>query len=123
MESIIVLATGNKNKLKEMRDLLKDFPVEIKSLADFGPMPEPVEDGATFDENAYKKAVITSYSIHYTKLYDLEHNTHRGRPHPKDPAVTADHITHPHRLDEFHTLHRHSGCTRAGDLLGSYNFV
>jgi XTP/dITP diphosphohydrolase len=62
MDNIIVLATNNKNKLKEIQELLKGYPVAIKSLADFGPMPEAVEDGETFDENAYKKA------IHYAKV-------------------------------------------------------
>jgi XTP/dITP diphosphohydrolase len=65
MDNIIVLATSNKNKLKEIKDRLKDFPVAIKSLSDFGPMPEAVEDGATFDENAYKKA------FHYAKVLGL----------------------------------------------------
>jgi XTP/dITP diphosphohydrolase len=41
------------------------FPVSVKSLADFGPMPEPVEDGETFDDNAYKK------SLHYAKVLGL----------------------------------------------------
>lgn len=62
MDNIIVLATSNKNKLKEIQELLKGYPVAIKSLADFGPMPEAVEDGETFDENAYKKA------LHYAKV-------------------------------------------------------
>ena len=65
MDNIIVLATSNKNKLKEIKDRLKKFPVAIKSLSDFGPMPEAVEDGATFDENAYKKA------FHYAKVLGL----------------------------------------------------
>ncbi|WP_163335936.1 XTP/dITP diphosphatase [Desulfopila sp. IMCC35008] len=60
MVSIIVLATGNKNKIKEFREILKDFPVELKSLADFGPLPEVIEDGETFDDNAYKKALHTA---------------------------------------------------------------
>ncbi len=62
MDNIIVLATSNKNKLKEIQEILKDFPVAIKSLSDFGPMPEAVEDGETFDDNAYKKA------LHYAKV-------------------------------------------------------
>jgi len=62
MDNIIVLATSNKNKLKELQEILKDFPVAIKSLSDFGPMPEAVEDGETFDDNAYKKA------LHYAKV-------------------------------------------------------
>ena len=62
MDNIIVLATSNKNKLKEIQEILKDYPVAIKSLSDFGPMPEAVEDGETFDDNAYKKA------LHYAKV-------------------------------------------------------
>ena len=57
---IIVLATRNQGKLKEFQEILRDFPVEIKSLQDFGPIPEVVEDGLTFDENAYKKASFTA---------------------------------------------------------------
>ena len=60
MPQIIVLATRNQGKVKEFAEMLKDFPVEIKSLADFGPIPEAVEDGATFDDNAYKKASFTA---------------------------------------------------------------
>ena len=60
MFNILVLATTNKGKLKEFQELLKDFPVEIRSLADFGPIPAVVEDGETFDDNAYKKAHFTA---------------------------------------------------------------
>ncbi len=60
MPQIIVLATRNQGKVKEFAEMLKDFPVEIKSLNDFGPIPEAVEDGATFDDNAYKKASFTA---------------------------------------------------------------
>lgn len=60
MVHILVLATTNKNKVKEFREILHDFPVEIRSLADFGPIPECIEDGETFDDNAYKKALHTA---------------------------------------------------------------
>lgn len=65
MVPIIVLATSNKNKVREIKELLKDAPVDIKCLADFGPLPPVVEDGATFEENAYKKA------LHYAKVLGL----------------------------------------------------
>ncbi len=65
MLDIIVLATGNKNKVREFRELLKEADIEIRSLGDYGPMPEPVEDGATFDDNAYKKA------HHYARVLGL----------------------------------------------------
>ncbi len=56
----LVLATRNRGKTKEIRELLKDFPINIKNLDDFGPIPEIEEDGATFDENAFKKASFTA---------------------------------------------------------------
>ena len=60
MGNIIVLATRNEGKVKEFQALLKDFPVELKNLNDFGPIPEVKEDGETFDDNAYKKALFTA---------------------------------------------------------------
>ena len=56
MVHVIVLATRNSGKVKEFQQLLEDFPVQIKNLNDFGPIPEVEEDGTTFDDNAYKKA-------------------------------------------------------------------
>lgn len=65
MLNIIVLATGNQNKVREIKELLKDAPVDIKCIADYGPLPEVIEDGDTFDENAYKK------SSHYARVLGL----------------------------------------------------
>lgn len=70
MKQILVLATTNKGKLKEMRELLKNFPVDIKGLNDFGPIPEVIEDGETFDDNAYKKAAFTARVLGYPALAD-----------------------------------------------------
>ena len=55
----LVVASRNKGKIAEINHLIKDFPIEIKSLADFGPIPEVEEDGDTFDDNAYKKSSFT----------------------------------------------------------------
>ncbi len=60
MVDILVLATTNKNKVKEFQEMVGDFPIEIKSVADFGTIPECIEDGETFDDNAYKKALHTA---------------------------------------------------------------
>lgn len=56
MVPLIVLATNNINKVNEFKHILQGIDVEIRSLMDFGPIPVAVEDGETFDENAYKKA-------------------------------------------------------------------
>jgi XTP/dITP diphosphohydrolase len=66
----IVLATRNPGKTKEIRGLLEGFPVEIKNLDDFGPIPPIEEDGATFEENAYKKASLTARYLGLPALAD-----------------------------------------------------
>lgn len=70
MLPIIVIASKNSNKIREFVELLKNFPVEIKSLADFGPMPEPVEDGETFEDNAYIKSLHTAKILGLPALAD-----------------------------------------------------
>jgi len=66
----IVIATRNKGKTAEIREMLKDFSVNIKDLDDFGPIPEIEEDGDTFDENAYKKASVTARILGIPALAD-----------------------------------------------------
>ncbi len=66
----LVLATSNKGKTSEIRDLLKDFPVNTKNLDDFGQLPEVEEDGDTFDENAYKKSSFTARILGLPALSD-----------------------------------------------------
>ena len=55
VEPRLVLATHNPGKLAELRELLAGRPVEVLSGAALG-LPEPVEDGPTFDANARIKA-------------------------------------------------------------------
>ena len=67
---ILVIATRNKGKTLEIKELLKGFPVEIKNLGDFGPIPHLEEDGDTFDENAYKKAIFAARILGLPALAD-----------------------------------------------------
>ena len=66
----LVLASRNPGKTAEIKDLLKDYPVRIRNLDDFGPIPEVEEDGDTFDENAYKKASFTARVLGLPALAD-----------------------------------------------------
>lgn len=50
----IILASNNKDKLREFRSLFPDY--EILSLKEIGYTEDIIEDGETFSENAYKKA-------------------------------------------------------------------
>lgn len=66
----IVIASRNKGKQAEIQELLEDFPVKIRTLADFGPLPEIEEDGKTFEENAYKKASFIARILGLPALAD-----------------------------------------------------
>jgi len=52
----VVIATRNPGKFREIKAILSSLPLKFLSLEDFPDIPEVVEDGATFAENAGKKA-------------------------------------------------------------------
>ena len=56
----LVLATKNKGKIAEFKALFRNSGIDIKTLADFGPIPPVIEDGETFEDNAVKKAQFTA---------------------------------------------------------------
>ena len=66
----LVLATTNEGKLQEFRRLLDPLGIELRSLQDFGPIPLIEEDGATFEENAVKKARLTAKYLGLPALAD-----------------------------------------------------
>jgi XTP/dITP diphosphohydrolase len=79
----IVIATSNQHKLRELKELLIDFDVEILSLMDFPDCPPVVEDGESFAENALKKAqTICAHTGLLTIADDsgLEVDCLEGRP-------------------------------------------
>lgn len=53
----LLIATTNPDKVREIRPLLADLPIEVITLAEVAPVPEPDEHGATFWENARLKAL------------------------------------------------------------------
>jgi XTP/dITP diphosphohydrolase len=67
---LLVVATRNRGKSREIQEFLRDFPVEIRDLNDFGPIPEATEDGESFEENAYKKASFTAKVLGFPALAD-----------------------------------------------------
>ncbi len=57
MEKIIVAATKNRHKIKEIEAITKEFGMSIIPRDEAGvPDVEIIEDGSTFEENSYKKA-------------------------------------------------------------------
>jgi len=55
-ETELVLATRNRNKVKEIKQILKGLGLKILSLSDFPRLPEVKEGGKSFEENAIRKA-------------------------------------------------------------------
>ncbi|MEI6831474.1 MAG: RdgB/HAM1 family non-canonical purine NTP pyrophosphatase [Candidatus Omnitrophota bacterium] len=53
----LVVATRNKKKLSEIKEILKDIDLELLSLDSYKEAPRVVENGKTFKANAIKKAV------------------------------------------------------------------
>ena len=52
----IIFATGNKDKMREIREIMADCDVHIVSMKEAGIRVDIVEDGTTFEENAKIKA-------------------------------------------------------------------
>jgi len=53
----LLVATKNKKKLKEIKEISKGLDLKIISLADYTKAPRIIENGKTFEQNAVKKAV------------------------------------------------------------------
>jgi len=67
----LLFATQNPGKLRELRRLVEGLAIQVVSPADLAaPLPEVVEDGATFAENARKKAVAQARATGLHALAD-----------------------------------------------------
>jgi XTP/dITP diphosphohydrolase len=61
----LLIGSGNRGKAAELAELLRDLDWEVKSLADFPKVDEPIEDADTFEGNALKKAA------YYSELFGI----------------------------------------------------
>ncbi|MCZ6800342.1 MAG: XTP/dITP diphosphatase [Nitrospirae bacterium] len=93
----LVLATGNPNKRQELEMLLADLPVTVRSLTEFEPVPDMIEDGATCQANAQKKALIIAQHTGLLTLADdtgLEVEALDGRPGVYAARYAGEHATY-----------------------------
>src|ERR1700693_5813080 len=63
MGKVLVLGTRNIKKRREIEEILGDLELDLQDLSRYPAAPEVVEDGATFEANARKKAVETARTI------------------------------------------------------------
>ena len=67
----LIVATTNQGKVKEIQAMLKDLNIEVKSLKDvYDEVPDIIEDGKTFKENALIKAQYVANDLHKIVLAD-----------------------------------------------------
>jgi XTP/dITP diphosphohydrolase len=80
----LVVATSNPGKLVELRALLADLPLKVRSAAEvLADPPVVVEDGASFADNAVKKGRAVAHATLMLSLADdsgLEVDLLGGRP-------------------------------------------
>jgi inosine/xanthosine triphosphate pyrophosphatase family protein len=48
----LLVATTNRDKIREIRSLLEGTPVDLVTLGDLAPVAEPEETGSTFEDKA-----------------------------------------------------------------------
>ena len=65
----IIFATGNADKMKEIRKILADLDAEVVSMKEAGIQADIVEDGKTFEENAVIKRLPSASLPVMAKLY------------------------------------------------------
>ncbi|MBN2424504.1 MAG: XTP/dITP diphosphatase [Calditrichaceae bacterium] len=66
----LVVASSNPHKIRELSKLLEKLPVRLHSLTEYKDLPEIIEDGKSFEENAGKKAKIIHNHLKLSVLAD-----------------------------------------------------
>jgi XTP/dITP diphosphohydrolase len=67
---LLVLATRNAGKTRELRALLADLPLRIRTLEDYPDLPALPETGRTFEDNAVEKATTVARLVGQIALAD-----------------------------------------------------
>ncbi|MGC9454804.1 MAG: XTP/dITP diphosphatase [Phycisphaerae bacterium] len=92
-ERIILIATRNPGKVREIREVLTGLPVRVTDLEQYPDLPEPAEDGRTFAENARHKACYYAAETGLWALADdsgLEVDALDGAPGVYSARYAAD---------------------------------
>lgn len=100
MNNVLLIATTNKGKIIELRELLQDLPLQLLTLLDVNIHSDVAETGSTYAENAALKALAYSRASGLPALADdsgLEVDVldgapglHSARYSPLPGAVDAD---------------------------------
>ena len=93
----IVLATGNPDKVREIKHILGDVPVEFLTLLDFPEFVPEEETGATFEDNAVAKALKVWRETGLASLADdsgLEVDALDGEPGVRSARFAGEDVSY-----------------------------
>ncbi len=69
-QDIVIVATKNKGKVREFEHAFAQLGKQVKSMFDYSDLPDVIEDGLTFAENAFKKAKTVGDALGLPVLAD-----------------------------------------------------
>jgi XTP/dITP diphosphohydrolase len=101
----LLLATTNRNKIREIRPLIARLPIDLLTLADVPPVPEPDESFDTFWENARAKAFAYSTATGLTVVAEdsgLEIAALNGEPGVHSARFLGPDVPYPIRFEEIY---------------------
>jgi XTP/dITP diphosphohydrolase len=101
----LLVASTNRDKVAEIRELLAAAPVTVLSLDDVPPVPEPEETGTTFDENARIKALAYGSAVHMLTVAEdsgLVIDALDGEPGVHSARFVRRDASYPERFEEIY---------------------
>jgi XTP/dITP diphosphohydrolase len=101
----LLVATTNQNKVLEIRAVLEPPRVEMITLADVSPVPEPDETGDTYWQNAREKALSYARLTGLTTVAEdsgLEIDALGGEPGVKSARFLGSGVAYPTRFEEIY---------------------
>ena len=97
----LLVATANAHKVEEIRQILKDYPVQLADLRDFPSLPVPEETGADYLANARLKAHYYGSRLGMVALSDdsgLEVDALDGAPGLYSARFGGEHLPHSEKI-------------------------
>ena len=119
--TVLVVATTNQGKLREIRELLAGLPVDVRTLDHFSPVVPPEENGATFAENARQKALYYAGATGQLTVAEdsgLEVDAMGGAPGVQSARFGGEHSTY---TEKFALIYE--ALDRAGVATSTARFV
>jgi XTP/dITP diphosphohydrolase len=123
----LLIATTNRDKVREIRSLLEGAPVDLITLSEIAPVAEPEETGSTFEDNARLKARY--YAKHSGMLTVAEDSglvidALEGEPGVKSARFLRPDASYPERFAAiFERLARHPDRPRSARFVCALSVV